>query len=229
VVNLINSTEELYHLKKMHVVGIEPSAEALKKAEKAIMSLNKDTQFEIDFIAINGFVENLDLKSLIQPKGKTIVNASLALHHIQTSEKRFNTLKALNELKPHAFLLTEPNVDHFEPNFYRRFENCYQHFYNIFRVIDKLELDKNTQNAFKMFYGREIEDIIGKNEENRFEKHEPAFRWIEKLKQVGFEVKGGFFRYPNKTVADLKINFHDEGFLGFTHESETILAIIYAI
>lgn len=226
MLNLIELAKPLKTLKTLHIVGIEPFPDALEIAKKAINHAKNETSFDITFTEINDFAETADFSFPV--KGKLIINASLALHHIQYSEDRFATLKKLKQLKPDAFILIEPNVDHSEPNFYRRFQNCYQHFYNVFQVIDKLNLSKEHKNAFKLFYGREIEDIIGKQESSRFEKHDSAFRWIEKLNQVGFELKTDFFEFPIETPIGLKIGIHPEGFLGFTHGTETVLAIMYA-
>ncbi|MDF1551356.1 MAG: hypothetical protein P1P88_26275, partial [Bacteroidales bacterium] len=226
--NLISLSGDLKTLKKLKIVGVEPFEQALMQAEKTINAHNQKTTFDIEFQGINDFIENIDLRKYIDTKGKVIVNASLALHHIQSSDLRFNALKMVKSINPAAFILVEPNVDHFEPNFYRRFQNCYQHFYAVFQVIDKLNLSKDDKNAFKLFYGREIDDIIGKHEENRFEKHEPAYRWIEKLKYSGFNLKTDFFSFPIETPHGLKIDFQSEGFLGFSYGNETVLSIIYA-
>ncbi|MGE4288572.1 MAG: GRAS family protein [Salinivirgaceae bacterium] len=226
--NLIELATDLPVLKKLHVVGIEPSADALANAENNLKLLGESAPFTIHFYGVNAFAENFDFKIPAPEGDKIIVNASLALHHIQTSENRFATLQKIKNLKPDAFFLIEPNVDHFEPNFYRRFQNCYQHFYSIFQVIDKLDLKPDYKNAFKLFYGREIEDIIGKQDSSRFEKHEPAFRWIEKLNQAGFKLNTNYFDFPVETPIGLKIAMHPEGFLGFTYGTETVLAIMYA-
>jgi SAM-dependent methyltransferase len=226
--NLIELATDLPVLKKLHVVGIEPSSAALANAENALKLLAEKAPFAIQFYGVNAFAENFDFKIPAPKSDKIIVNASLALHHIQTSENRFATLQKIKNLQPAAFFLIEPNVDHFEPNFYRRFQNCYQHFYSIFQVIDKLDLKPDYKNAFKLFYGREIEDIIGKQDNSRFEKHEPAFRWIEKMNRTGFELNTNYFDFPVETPIGLKIAMHPERFLGFTYGTETVLAIMYA-
>lgn len=228
IANLVELSGDLKQLKKLQIVGVEPSERALMHAKRTMENLNEKTNFEIEFLGINDFIENIDLKKHVNSQGKIIVNASLALHHIQLSEKRFEVLKMIKSLNPLALFMVEPNVDHFEPNFYRRFQNCYQHFYAVFQVIDKLNLSEDDKNAFKLFYGREIDDIIGKHESTRFEKHEPAYRWIEKLEQSGFQAKTDFFAFPIETPIGLKIDIHKEGFLGFTFGNETVLSIIYA-
>ena len=229
VLNIIELSKCLPELKKLHVIGIEPFAGALCKAEMNILSLNGKVPFEIQFTGINDSVENVDFSTIENVGGKIIVNASLALHHIQSDLLRMDTIARVKAMNPSAFFLIEPNVNHYEPDFHARFENCYKHFYHIFQVIDRIEYVGNAdKNALKLFFGREIEDIIGKEEKDRFEKHEPATHWIERLNECKFAINNNILKSPVIAGCGVEINYHEEGFLGFTHEDETVLAVIYA-
>ncbi len=229
VVNIIELSKSLPQLKKLHVVGIEPFGDALNMAQENILGYNGKVQFEISFTAINDSVENVDFATIENVGGKIIVNASLALHHIQSDSMRLDTIAKVKAMNPSAFILIEPNVNHYEPDFHARFENCYKHFYHIFQVIDRIEnIGNNDKNALKLFFGREIEDIIGKEEKDRFEKHEPATHWIERLKESSFSIKNDFLKSPVEAGCGVEISYHKEGFLGFTHGDETVLAVIYA-
>ena len=229
VVNIIERAQSLTRLKKLNVIGIEPFGDALAKAEQAILALNDRMPFTITFKGICDSVENLDLSSLGYLSGVVIVNASLALHHIQSDEQRSATLSRIKrQINPDAFFLIEPNVDHFEPDFQARFRNCYHHFYALFQVIDRLNASEEEKNALKLFFGREIEDVIGKEEKDRFEKHEPATRWIERLLKNRFSIKNDFLQTEMDPGCGVEIRFHPEGFLGFTFEGETALAVICA-
>ena len=226
--NLIELSKGMDNLKKLKIVGIEPFNEALIKAEESICALREQVPFELVFCGINSFAESTDFGQFANEPGAVIVNASLALHHIQSLEQRSEVISKIRAIHPLAFLMIEPNVDHYEPDFYRRFQNCYRHFYSIFQVIDRLDIDIIDKNALKLFFGREIEDIIGKRDGDRYERHEPAYRWIEKLRQSDFKIKSDYFEMPIETQMGIKIQFQKEGFLGFTFESETVLSIIYA-
>lgn len=229
IINLLKHANKLTKLTRLKIIGIEPFADALLKASESIGTFGKDLPFEIKFIGINDFAEHVNFGQFKNGTEAVIVNASLALHHIQSLSKRYDVITSIKNIKPRAFLLIEPNVDHFESNFYRRFQNCYQHFYHIFKVIDRLQIQQDDKNALKLFFGREIEDIMGKKEEDRYERHEPAYRWIEKLKQTGFTTLCEFPELPSLSKTGIKIEVHQDGFLGFTYESETILSIIYAV
>lgn len=229
VVNIIELSKKLPQLQKLHIVGIEPFGDALNKAKETILGFNGNVPFEITFTAIHDSVENVDFSTIQNIGGKIIVNASLALHHIQSDQHRLETIAKVKAINPSAFILIEPNVNHYEPDFHTRFVNCYKHFYHIFQVIDRIENVSNAdKNALKLFFGREIEDIIGKEEKDRFEKHELATNWIERLKESRFTIKNDFLKSPVEAGCGVEISYRKEGFLGFTHGDETVLAVIYA-
>lgn len=229
MLNIIEAAKSLGQLKKLHFVGIEPFGEALQQAEKSILARNGQVPFEITFKGIHDGAENVDFMTLGPLPGKIIVNASLALHHIQSGQKRAETIAQIRQINPEAVLLIEPNVNHYEPDFFARFKNCYHHFYSIFQVIDRIEdIGQADKNALKLFFGREIEDIIGKEEKDRYEKHELATRWIERLEQNQFSLQQNFPTIPTEAGCGVEIAYHQEGFLGFTFQQETVLAVLYA-
>jgi len=228
ILHVIELARQLPNLKKLNIVGIEPFADALQKATVNINACSETVPFEIEFTGINAFIEEFDLSSLQQLPGVLIVNASLALHHIQDQQKRENVMAGIKKLNPAAFLLIEPNVDHFEKDLATRFHNCYHHYYNIFKVIDRLDINENDKTSLKLFFGREIEDVIGKAESDRHEKHEKATTWINRLQRHGFSLNGSALKSPVRSANGVEIKYHKEGFLGFTNETETVLAVMYA-
>ncbi len=228
ILNILNSAKDIKSLKKVVIVGIEPFPDALNMAETNIRSMSVALPFELTFVSICEYVEKIDFSAIPELTDNIIVNASLALHHIQSSEQRIKTIESIKNINPVAFLLIEPNVNHFEPDFNKRFANCFHHFYSIFKVIDKIDIDQNDKNALKLFFGREIEDILGKEEKDRFEKHEPAEHWIKMLRQNKFTIASEMLVAPVKESYGVEISTHKEGFMGFTHDQETVLAVIYA-
>jgi hypothetical protein len=215
-------------LRKLVVVGIEPGAEALVHAEKTILAMQAEMPFSIVFKGYHGFAENMDIAAIDYGTPNLIVNASLALHHIQTDDQRNSVLSQIKQLNPTGLFLIEPNVNHFELSFLVRLCHCYRHFYALFKTIDGLDIYPNEKSALKMFFGREMEDIIGKPESERFEKHEPATKWIHRLKALYYVLKSEQLNIPVASESGVHIANHDEGFIGFTFENETVLSIIYA-
>lgn len=228
VINILKLCQDIKQLKKIHIVGIEPFGDALQMAEKNILAMGETLPFDVEFTAVHGFAESLDFGAIPGLEGTIIVNASLALHHIQTSAERNDTLARIRALKPALFVLTEPNSDHFEPDLTRRLQQCYHHFYTLFQVIDKLDIDETSKNALKLFFGREIEDILAKEEKERYEKHEPATKWIERLRSNQFQINSNILTAPSEKPYGVEISYHAGGYLGFRYGAETVLAVICA-
>ncbi|MBL7975498.1 MAG: hypothetical protein JNJ85_11340 [Candidatus Kapabacteria bacterium] len=227
ILNIIEHCKELTTLNKLTIVGIEPFADALTIAQQRVLATQSALPFQLEFIPVNDFAENLDFSALNVNASPVIVNASLALHHIQSNEKRTQTLANIKTLKPVAIFLTEPNVDHFEENLYKRFVNCFNHYGSLFQVIDLLDITTNEKQALKLFFGREIEDVIGKENNARFEKHELATTWLARLRTSNFTVTDSLVA-PSVSPYGVQIKKYDEGFLGFTYKNETILSLICA-
>lgn len=231
-VALLNELSECRTLKEVTIIGIEPFQEALVAAEANILA--HTYHFNVKFIPVLDFIEACDFATLSdvvkREGGIFVVNESLALHHIQDLANRHRVISAIRALNPASFFLTEPNVDHFEPDFYRRFQNCYDHFYHIFQVVDLLPVTSKEKNGLKMFFGREIEDIIGGNDIERFEKHEPSFRWAEKLTVNGFKTIDNFTGIPLDVGYGINLSFDKRnGCLGFRFKTETVISLIHAV
>lgn len=230
--NLLIRLNDAKELKEVVIIGIEPFADAIETATKLIENIAPDLNYKIELVPVNRFIQDMDEQALNEIvsnySGDIMISSSLTLHHIQTLEERLDVIKMLRSVNPMGIVLIEPNIDHFEPDFKRRFQNCFQHFYHIFQVIDNLSVDSKAKNGLKLFFGREIEDIMGKKNEDRYEKHEPAFRWIEKLNNCGFIVRNNFLDDLVDIGNGIETSFIDEGFLGFTYKAETVLSIIYA-
>lgn len=227
---LIEQLSLATNLQHITVVGIEPFTEAMIACQAKISKLQRQLPITIHFFPINDFVEEVpfhSLKNVLSDiKGKLIINESLALHHIAKDEKRIEVISALKQMNPSLFLLTEPNSNHQEKDFYKRFQNSYNHFYHIFKVIDKLDIAENKRNSLKLFFGREINDIIGRDENTRFERHELAVTWLEKLKRAGFKPKNHFKNIPKTIPPDIHLYYANEGYLGFKVDEETVLSLM---
>lgn len=179
------------------VIGIEPSAWALDEARQHIAQTAERLGAEVDFRGVVASAEELSAGEWHQIRqacaSRPVVNASFALHHIADDEdgadQRGQVLRHLRALNPLMLVLAEPDVDHLERGFYRRFSNCMDHFGAVFRTLDRLPLTQADRNALKVgFFGREIADILGSPESQRSERHESAAQWLERLHAAGFEL-----------------------------------------
>ncbi len=136
-------------------------------------------------------------------------------------------LRHLRALNPALLVLAEPDVDHLERGFYRRFSNCMAHFGAVFRTLDRLPLAQADRDALKVgFFGREIADILGSPEAQRSKRHESAAQWLRRLDAAGFElgVPGTVTAQPACAVRIV----HHAGHLSLDAIDEPVVAIFTA-
>lgn len=194
VTNIIAGLKKLQDCKiqNLTIIGIEPFADALNTAEKNIFEASLNAKFKIELISKEAFIELLsisDIENLLPQSNDGIyVNASFALHHIQTAENRKSVFENLKSLKISAFALSEPNSNHFEKNYQKRFDNCINHYGTLFRIIDSLPISNHEKAALKLFFSREIDDVLGNNEDVRVEKHYATEQWVRLFEETGFKL-----------------------------------------
>ncbi len=225
-------------LQEITIVGIEPSADSLVAATKRFQELQKEIGIRLIFHPIHGCAEDIsstDWTSLIdQYKHQNVViNASFALHHIKNNAQhpnmRADIFRLLYDFQPLAVLISEPNSDHLNENFAQRFENCFRHFNFVFQLINELAISGDEKRALKLFFGREIRDIIGNQEELRSERHELATTWIDRLRQANFQLQDSYQSYLPTSTDFIGIRPTNEQFLSFEYQQESLVAVMYAV
>lgn len=222
--------------RKLTIFGIEPMADVLETAKDRITQESKHLGVELVFHSYPTFVENIsdeEFTSFMKHSGSLCVNAAFALHHIHGCEAetmaRENTLRKIRALQPLAMVLSEPNSDHYNPDLSQRFENCWEHFELVFAFIDQLELTNEDKMRLKMFFFREIEDIVGNREESRYERHERVETWIQRLHNAGFRILTSDKAFHDIDCHPLiKVSLHEE-FAGFDYQNETLVAVMCGV
>lgn len=178
-------------VKQITVVGIEPFTDAVQAAEKNFAELQ--LPFQVLFTSFIGFVEKMTLAEIqaLLPihYDALVVNASFALHHIQQAAQREAVFGYIRDLSPKAFVLSEPISDHFEPHYATRFHNAVNHYGLVFEVIDSLAITNKEKAALKLFFSREIDDVLGHTEDVRVEKQYATHQWLELFKTTGFTLE----------------------------------------
>ena len=183
--------------KLIKIIGIDIDNESLRETGEAIEHIAR-TQFPasttIEYTPIFAFAEAIadETWQAIRNHGTDLlgVMSAFTLHHIPTQEQRQSVINCIAECNPSVFVLLEPDVDHFNPNLAERVANCWRHFGKVFSIIDQSNLSRAEAKAIKYkFFGREIEDILSNEEGQRSEKHEPAERWANRLKNAKFNMK----------------------------------------
>lgn len=185
--------------RRLTIIAIEPGADSLHTAERSLSTKAQALGLSFEFIGCAAVAEALtadqwkDIAQRVRASGSDLlVNAAFAAHHIQSTGQgpgaaRDAVLRQVRELNPRAIVLLEPDSDHFSPDFGTRFAACWQHFGAIFGLVDRLPITPAERDAIKLFFSREIEDILANAEDRRSERHETTEAWIDRLQRAGFE------------------------------------------
>lgn len=180
-------------LQHLTIVGIEPFADAINAAQQNIQRVSENVPFSVSLTTRVAFIEQLSQDDLIQllpaDYDGIYANASFALHHIQQAEERKAVFEKLKALAVNALVLSEPNSDHYEINYAKRFANCIHHYGILFRIIDTLSITATEKAALKLFFSREIDDVLGNAEAIRVEKHYATEQWVQLFAETGFQLQ----------------------------------------
>ncbi|MBW5447027.1 GAI protein [Cohnella sp. CFH 77786] len=173
--------------------AIEPNQDCLQQAQRNVMQAASSCGIRVVFHPIPYEIERMPdeaWKRIAAGSGSLLVNAAFALHHIRDMEggsaAKDEVLSKIRSLRPAILVMCEPDSDHQTSDRMSRFNNCWRHFSAVFEFIDKLDLLPEHNRALKIFFGREIEDIIANPEHTRCERHESTTNWITRLKKAGF-------------------------------------------
>jgi hypothetical protein len=218
--------------KTLTIVGIEPFSDAVEATRHNLEEIAKEVPFTVRYVLKNAFAENMtdaDWLQLTEGLSRNlIVNGSFALHHIKSRQERGKVFEHLRNIPAKAIVLSEPNVDHYESNYYQRFKNCLHLFSLLFEAIDELPLTPEEKNALKLFFSREIDDILGCRESERVEKHASTWHWLALLQEAGYvpTKKGISFHLPERYRVDVNNDNYD--FWSICYKQENIISVILA-
>lgn len=220
-------------LKKINIIGLDPSPTNLTDSQEAFRALQDAVGLTINYFPINNLVELLQEKDYEYVDeiagGKLVINSAFTIHHsyhdVNDSDKRTEIFHKLKKLKPLIFTLIEPNSNHDTENLSRRFYYCWEHFGNVFKLIDESDLQPLEKFSIKeKFFGREIRDIFGISDHFRCERHEPFESWILRL------TRAGFVPYDKK---DISVNLPKnssfvvtEGMTRLNYNDMTLIAVL---
>ena len=224
--------------RRVHVIGIEPSTTSLIEAGAALERAALETGTDIPFTPVERLVEDLadegweDLARVIGNR-PLLVNAAFAAHHILgttsggPTRAREEFLARLRALEPRSVVLAEPNSDHQEPDFRRRFANCWNHFSTVFRLIDTLDMAEPERAAMKLFFAREIDDILANDETTRAERHEPTDRWRARLEGAELLPATGFDAVAGPAAGGIDV-VAAPGYAGLAFGGELLVSVLCA-
>jgi hypothetical protein len=220
--------------RKLNVIAIEPDAGSLLEAGASLADAAGTLGVELEFVPVHKVVEELDDEDWLMFGSfgaPLVVLGAFAVHHVRSGagrNARDELFRRLRALDPDAVVLCEPSSNHDSPSLLERFEASWHHFGLTFRLIDGLQVEDREKAAMKMFFAREIEDILANADETRCERHEPVDAWVRRFREAGFVPCTDWalvgFGSPEGPV---RIAPRD-GYLGLDYRDETLVAILCA-
>lgn len=217
----------------LNVIAIEPDAGSLLEAGFALGETAEALGVALEFHPVHKVVEELDEDdwAMFASFGTPLfVLGAFAVHHVRSApgeHARDDLFRRLRTLNPDAVVLCEPSSNHDSSSLVERFEAAWHHFGLTFRIIDGLEVDEREKAAMKMFFAREIEDILANAEETRCERHEPVDHWVRRLREAGFTPCAEWETVSAPAGGPVRVTARD-GYLGLDYGDETLVAILCA-
>ncbi len=233
MVRLLDRLQKNQNLRHLTIIAIEPFAEALRSARQSIETAAAAMHFQVHLHTLENLIETVDPEEieafLPEQRDVMIVNSAFTLHHILRSGSRQQFFRQMHDFQADYIFLLEPHSGHFTDDWQERVINAYTHYGAVFRVIDQLDITEQERKGLKLFFGREIDDVAGESDHQRFERHEEGCRWLRYMEQSGFAA-AVFTRVP----ADLprpSIQFvtDERNYLRMIHDNITILSVIKGV
>ncbi|WNG33997.1 GRAS family protein [Archangium violaceum] len=180
--------------RRLVVVGLDLSAPSLANAQRNLSAAAERWGIDFRFIALNKQVEALtdeDWTLLDSLEGTRVVNATFALHHLRHDDAapdvRDRLFQRLRRWRPRTLVISETDAEFNTVPLPERTGNVYDYFLGMFQHIDALDIPEGDRLLLKLgMVAREIEDILGPNEEERCERYESGRHWRERLERAGF-------------------------------------------
>lgn len=180
----------------LDVFLVEPNEDCLEAASRAVAAAAAEVGTALTLHPTLETAERLSPElfgAIGEAPSPRAVMASYALHHmadLPAVDARGELFHSLFAAGADFVCLAEPNSDHRVECLRQRFENTRRHFGQAFRWIDEQPItDKQKATVKLMFFGRELEDILGRDE-GRVERHEPFERWVSRVASAGFRPAG---------------------------------------
>jgi hypothetical protein len=180
--------------RRLVVAGLDLSAPSLANAQRNLSAAAARWGIDFKFIALNKQVEaltNEDWALLDSLEGTRAVNATFALHHLRQDDTapdvRDRLFQRLRRWRPRCMVIGETDAEFNTVPLPERTGNVYDYFLGTFHHIDALHIPEGDRLLLKLgMIAREIEDILGPNEEERCERYESGQHWRERLERAGF-------------------------------------------
>lgn len=184
---------------RIRLVGVDIPASGdpvslLRQAGSELRRYGASKEISLEFIPIASRAERIDLDSLRrQIEGPLFVNCAFMLHHLREDagdDSRQRFLELIHALNPALLTVTEPHADHTSRDIHSRLQEAWRCFGLAFWVIEEcLEPSQERDVIEQVFFGSEIENLVVKVDEDRFERHQRFEEWKERLERAAFRAR----------------------------------------
>ena len=227
---IIETMNSLENIQTLTLIGVEIFKDALDFTIEQLSKIKGALNYQLNFIPIHSSVEEMnveDLKKHIPENNECIlVNASLTLHHIQSTPTRLNVMKKIESFHPNLVTLIEPNTDCHTNDFDQRLKNVYEHFSALYHFINTLNLLPEEKKGLKQFFSTELFDAVALPDEHRFERYSPSTHWLEWGIQSGLSPYDISTSAENIDIENITIENPLIGQVNFKYQQANILGII---
>lgn len=175
----------------LRITGVGADADTLRRTGDRLRLFASSLGLIFDFHPLT----HLDPSSIpILPNEALAVNCVLSLHKLITADvgkaslrRLLHSIKAMN---PRVVTVAEREANHNHPLFLDRFMEALDHYTAIFDSLEATLPPGSRERLMveQVWCGREIDDIVAKEGEERQERHERFERWVETMTSCGFSI-----------------------------------------
>jgi hypothetical protein len=208
--------------------------------EQAGMVLSESAdalRLPFQFVPVQAAAEDLtpgDWINFRRFKGELFATATFSLHHIgrdaSGSSRKDPVLRNLKRIAPTAFVLSEANGDFEADDLVTRFAETWTFYGSCFDILDRMVLPHDLRAAANLFFGRELEDILGSHSAHRCERFDTVARWQERLRNAGFEPHPchgqDSARWIGGVADDLMTPVVQDDLIGFAYGENIVSAVM---
>ncbi len=227
---IIETFNRSQNIQTLTLIGVEIFKDALDFTIDQISKIQSSLNYQLNFIPIHSSVEEMNMEEIHKhiPANNecVLVNASLTLHHIQSTSTRLNTMKKIASLHPSLVTLIEPNTDCHTNNFDQRLKNVYEHFCALYHFINTLDLQPEEKKGLKQFFSTEMFDAVALPDEHRFERYAPSEEWLNSGIGQGLFPLDISTYVKNIHIEHINIENPSSGIINFKYQDSSILGII---
>lgn len=185
--------EKWPHVRKVHVIGVEPYEHMAKLAKENMARHIMATPLQVRFDLVPRFSQELDervIHDLLEGRDLDAVNACAAIHHMPQTDK-IRLLKVIKNWQPKIFIVSDGDSNHESDIPDMSFEliaNVYSFYSTMLAYMMSGCDDPELLNLYKGFCFYDGRNVLVETGAKRIEFHTLAKRWIEYAREVGFRI-----------------------------------------